>query len=277
MMNRVRMPGEGHEHVDGLCLAHGRLQAGEVPVEGASILVAQWPDAARKRHVGEVASAVSEIRMRQEIAPDHDVATLLGGARIRLDAGDAVPNVSGVGRLAHLAVADHVDAGGELPGDDLVHRLRGFRLERRGIDRGALFALEDEVDQGFRSRQAAGVGGEDAVLAGLHAALPNRVRPWLIVADPHHRDAIMNLAINPLIALGVLASTAATDAAYVFFNAAVSSRRRVWAANWSAIWYMLSAFAVISYTENAVYVAFAALGSWLGAFASVTWLHRGGQ
>src|SRR4051795_11214537 len=54
------------------------------------------------------------------------------------------------------------------------------------------------------------------------------------------------------------------------------SRRRVWAANWSSIWYMLSAFAVISYTENALYVAFAALGSWLGAYASVTWLHRGG-
>ncbi|MCC6781160.1 MAG: hypothetical protein IT537_31695 [Hyphomicrobiales bacterium] len=84
----------------------------------------------------------------------------------------------------------------------------------------------------------------------------------------------MNLAINPLIALGVLVSTAATDAAYVFFNAAVGGRRRVWAADWSAIWYMLSAFAVISYTENALYVAFAALGSWLGAFASVTWLHR---
>src|SRR6266702_742216 len=84
----------------------------------------------------------------------------------------------------------------------------------------------------------------------------------------------MNLGINPLIALGVLASTAATDAAYVFFNAAVSSRRRVWAANWSAIWYLLSAFAVISYTGNVLYVAFAALGSWLGAFRSVTWLHR---
>jgi hypothetical protein len=68
----------------------------------------------------------------------------------------------------------------------------------------------------------------------------------------------MNFAINPWVAIGVLASTAATDAAYVFFNAAVSSRRRVWAANWSSIWYMLSAFAV------------------LGAFASVTWLHRGG-
>ena len=64
----------------------------------------------------------------------------------------------------------------------------------------------------------------------------------------------MILGVHPLIALGVLASTAATDAAYVFFNAAVSGRRRFWAANWSAIWYLLSAFAVISYTENAIYV-----------------------
>jgi uncharacterized membrane protein YhaH (DUF805 family) len=84
----------------------------------------------------------------------------------------------------------------------------------------------------------------------------------------------MNIAINPAIAAGVLASTAITDAAYVFFNAAVVSRRRLRAANWSAIWYLLSAFAVISYTENALYVAFAALGSWLGAFASVTFLRR---
>jgi len=85
----------------------------------------------------------------------------------------------------------------------------------------------------------------------------------------------MMLGVNLLIAVGVLASTAATDAAYVFFNAAVTGRRRVWAANWSAIWYLLSAFAVISYTENALYVLFAATGSWLGAFASVTWLRRG--
>jgi uncharacterized membrane protein YhaH (DUF805 family) len=88
------------------------------------------------------------------------------------------------------------------------------------------------------------------------------------------REIAMNLAINPAIAAGVLASTAVTDAAYVFFNAAVVSRHRLRAANWSAIWYLLSAFAVISYTENPFYVAFAALGSWLGAFASVTFLHR---
>jgi hypothetical protein len=31
---------------------------------------------------------------------------------------------------------------------------------------------------------------------------------------------------------------------------------------------------VISYTANPIYVAFAAIGSWLGAFASVTLMHR---
>src|SRR5262249_57460766 len=84
----------------------------------------------------------------------------------------------------------------------------------------------------------------------------------------------LNLAINPLIALAVFASTCVTDAAYVFFNAAVSGRHRIRAANWSAVWYLLSAFAVISYTENPLYVAFAAAGSWFGAFASVSWLLR---
>ena len=84
----------------------------------------------------------------------------------------------------------------------------------------------------------------------------------------------MNIAINPLIAAGVMASTAATDAVYVQFTTAVASRRRLWAANWSGIWYLLSAFAVISYTGNPSYVVFAAAGSWLGAFASMTWLQR---
>jgi len=67
-------------------------------------------------------------------------------------------------------------------------------------------------------------------------------------------------------------STATTDAVYVLFNAAVSDRRRTLAATWSSIWYLLAAFAVISYTSNAVYVVFAAAGSWIGAFCAVTWL-----
>lgn len=80
-------------------------------------------------------------------------------------------------------------------------------------------------------------------------------------------------AIDPLIATGVVASTAVTDAAYVFFNAAVSARRRFAAASWSSAWYMLSAFAVISYTSNWAYVLFAALGAWIGGFLSITVLN----
>jgi hypothetical protein len=82
------------------------------------------------------------------------------------------------------------------------------------------------------------------------------------------------LQIDPWLAVGVFASTAATDAVYVMFNAAVSSRRRVPAATWSSIWYLLSAFAVISYTKNWLYVGFAATGSWVGAYLSMTVLHR---
>jgi hypothetical protein len=76
--------------------------------------------------------------------------------------------------------------------------------------------------------------------------------------------------IEPFVAAGVMLSTAATDAVYVFFNAAVSARRRVSAASWSSAWYLFSAFAVISYTSNWVYVLFAAAGAWIGGFLSIT-------
>ncbi|MGH9597347.1 MAG: hypothetical protein ACRD3K_11175 [Edaphobacter sp.] len=80
--------------------------------------------------------------------------------------------------------------------------------------------------------------------------------------------------VDVLLGLGVVLSTAATDAVYVMFNAAVSSKRRVPAATWSSVWYLLSEFAVISYTKNWIYVCFAAAGSWIGAYLSMTLLHR---
>ena len=82
------------------------------------------------------------------------------------------------------------------------------------------------------------------------------------------------VSIDPLTATAVVIATAATDAVYVMFTSAVIARKRVPAANWSAVWYLLSSYAVISYTENWLYVAFAAVGSWLGAYASITYLHR---
>ena len=84
----------------------------------------------------------------------------------------------------------------------------------------------------------------------------------------------MVFGIDPLVAAGVVLATAATDAVYVMFTSAVVARQRVSAASWSSAWYLLSSFAVISYTENWAYVLFAAAGSWIGAFASLTFLHR---
>jgi hypothetical protein len=38
----------------------------------------------------------------------------------------------------------------------------------------------------------------------------------------------------------------------LIFNAAVTARRPTRAALWSALWYLLSAFAVVSYTGNSI-------------------------
>ena len=81
-------------------------------------------------------------------------------------------------------------------------------------------------------------------------------------------------AIDPLTAGAVFLATAGTDAVYVMFTSAVVHRKRVPAATRSSIWYVLSSYAVISYTDNWVYVVFAAIGSWVGAYLTITFLHR---
>ena len=83
-------------------------------------------------------------------------------------------------------------------------------------------------------------------------------------------------SIHPWTALAVVLATAATDAVYVMFTSSVVARKRVHAATWSSVWYLLSSFAVISYTENWVYVVFAAVGSWIGAYATLSIVHRPG-
>ncbi len=81
--------------------------------------------------------------------------------------------------------------------------------------------------------------------------------------------------IDPFLAAAVVAATACTDAIYVMFTNAVVKRRRLPAASWSSIWYLLSSFAVISYTSHWAYVIFAAAGSFIGAYAVMTYLHPG--
>jgi len=83
------------------------------------------------------------------------------------------------------------------------------------------------------------------------------------------------IEIDPLIAAAVVVATACTDAVYVLFTNAVVRRRRLPAASWSSIWYLLASFAVINYTENWIYVVFAAAGSFMGAYITMTFLHPG--
>ena len=91
------------------------------------------------------------------------VAAHLRGAPIRLDAAHAVADVGRIRRLAHLAIADHVDAGRDLPGDDIVDRVRDLGFERLRIDRGVLLTFENEVNEGLWTWQAASMSGEDPV------------------------------------------------------------------------------------------------------------------
>jgi len=83
--------------------------------------------------------------------------------------------------------------------------------------------------------------------------------------------------IDPLIAAAVIVATALTDAIYVMFTNAVVRRKRLPAASWSSLWYLLSSFAVISYTNHWIYVVFAAAGSFVGSYATMTFLHPGGR
>ena len=79
-------------------------------------------------------------------------------------------------------------------------------------------------------------------------------------------------SIDPWIALGVVAATALTDAVCVLYTSSVVHRRDLSAANWASLTYMLSAFAVISFTNSWIYVVFAALGAWIGAYATMKYL-----
>jgi uncharacterized membrane protein YhaH (DUF805 family) len=88
-------------------------------------------------------------------------------------------------------------------------------------------------------------------------------------------NAMSLLQIEPLIAAAVVVATALTDAVYVLFTNAVVRRHRLPAATWSSVWYLLSSVAVISYTNDWVYVLFAAVGSFIGAYATMTYLHPG--
>ena len=102
--------------------------------------------------------------------------------RLALEAVEAVDDVDGVVGAALLAVVDDVDAGGLLLGDHV-----GDGLVDGGVERGARcrFPGEQLLHHGGRSRQAAGVGGENSFRAAAHYAVL-----VLEIADAHLSQSI---------------------------------------------------------------------------------------
>ena len=87
-----------------------------------------------------------------------------GGANAR----EAMADIERVGDLALLAVAHAVDAERDLFGDDLAHRFGETGGERLLVDRLAALARFEQRQQIGRAWQAADMGGQDPVTAGLH-------------------------------------------------------------------------------------------------------------
>src|SRR5262249_53969863 len=97
------------------------------------------------------------------------------------EAAHALCRVGGKAHSRLLAVVADVDAGLQLPLDDVPDGC--FRLAREVLlfDRLATSLSDEQGTERRRPGQAADVSGEDAMLAALHGALPatsRRARCW---------------------------------------------------------------------------------------------------
>ena len=89
-------------------------------------------------------------------------------------------HIGGVTDLAGLAVADDVDAGIDLPLDDVQHGLADATIELSGVDRPAVFTLFEQMQHRVGARQAADMGRQNPLLARFH-----RYRPAGLCIVPH--------------------------------------------------------------------------------------------
>ena len=77
-----------------------------------------------------------------------------------------------------LAVVADVDAGRLLLGHHMTHGLVHLGVEHRLVVGFARLAFEQQIGQRLIARQAADVGGEDAIEAVLHGSNRGSARGW---------------------------------------------------------------------------------------------------
>ena len=85
-----------------------------------------------------------------------------------LEPGEPMPDVSRIADLALLAIARDIDAHLDLFPDHIFHRALHNRFELGGVHRLPAILREDQIHHILRSRQAADMGGENAVRTQLH-------------------------------------------------------------------------------------------------------------
>ena len=90
--------------------------------------------------------------------------------RIAPEAREALRDVGRVADLAHLSVADDVDADRHLPAHHLGHRVADHRRIGASIHGLAALAREQHFGYGLAARQAADVRGQDPVGAQAHGS-----------------------------------------------------------------------------------------------------------
>ena len=160
-------PGRGrvHERLDRPALAHRATQVVEIGAQRFAAAGADLTDAAR---AGVLRGRAEPGQLLQDARELDQVLARLA-RRVAGETGQPIADVGGVGDLAHLSVAHHVDACGDLPPHDVRDGV-GDGPARRAVVRDlTALAREEDVGDSLRAGQAADVGGEDAVGAGDQA------------------------------------------------------------------------------------------------------------
>jgi UDP-N-acetylmuramyl pentapeptide phosphotransferase/UDP-N-acetylglucosamine-1-phosphate transferase len=75
--------------------------------------------------------------------------------------------------------------------------------------------------------------------------------------------------IDPLIAISVFLVTGLMDALHAVYTKAVSDAKPALAATSGSVIYLISAYAVIQYTQNLWYLLFMVTGSWFGTYLTI--------
>jgi hypothetical protein len=156
--------GRAHERPGGLLVRQRGLEVFHILHRGARVAHADRCIAGRRlaaRAAGIAEHAPGQVGEVREVLVDEGVA---GAA----EPVEPVLHVGGVARLRHFPVVDDVDAGLALLADHLGDGGANAPSQRRAVDRHALLLGIHHAHEIVRPRQAAGVGGEEAVGAALH-------------------------------------------------------------------------------------------------------------